>query len=125
MELLIYSTMILFMYFVAGINKLLHFKNTVSGFKNMFILKKLPNLFYQFIIICVILLEIIAPIIIIYSIQTKHLENLACISSISLGIFTILATLIYHFPPKGSNYYAFMKNLTATGSLFLLSTVFH
>ena len=125
MELLIYSIMILFMYFVAGINKLLNFKNTVSGLKNMFILKKLPNLFYQIVIVCVILLEIIAPIIIVYSIQTKHLEKLACISSISLGIFTILATLIYHFPPKGANYYAFMKNLTATGALFLLSTVFH
>ena len=47
--------MILFMYFVAGINKLLNFKNTVSGLKNMFILKKLPNLFYQIVIVCVIL----------------------------------------------------------------------
>ena len=40
------------------------------------------------------------------------------------GPFTVVATLIYHFPPTGGEYYAFMKNLTATGSLLLLSTLF-
>ena len=51
-------------------------------------------------------------------------NNLAYCSSIGLAIFTALATLIYHFPPSGGQYYAFMKNLTATGSLLLLSTLF-
>ena len=51
-------------------------------------------------------------------------SDLAYFSSIGLAGFTVLATLIYHFPPTGGEYYAFMKNLTATGSLLLLSTVF-
>ena len=124
MYLLIYSTMILLMYFIAGINKFLNFNATVSGFKKMFFMKKLPNIFYQLVIILVVVLEIVAPIMILYSIQTQELSEMACLSSIGLAVFTVLATLIYHFPPKGANYYAFMKNLTATGGLLLLSSHF-
>ena len=120
----IYAFMILLMYFLAGINKARNFTGTVSGFKNMFFLKKLPNLFYQVAIIIVILLEIVAPIIILYSLQTNMYNNLAYHSSVGLALFTVLATLIYHFPPLGGEYYAFMKNLTATGALLLLSTLF-
>lgn len=116
--------MILLMYFLAGINKAKNFSSTVTGFKNMFFMKKLPNLFYQLAIFLVIVLEILAPIIILYSLQTNTYIDLAYFSSVGLAGFTILATIIYHFPPTGGEYYAFMKNLTATGSLLLLSTLF-
>ena len=122
--IIIYAFMILLMYFLAGINKARNFAGTVSGLKNMFFLKKLPNLFYQLAIFIVIVLEILAPIIILYSLQTDMYTDLAYFSSVSLAAFTVLATLIYHFPPTGGEYYAFMKNLTATGSLMLLSTLF-
>ena len=121
---IVYAFMILLMYFLAGINKARNFAGTVSGLKNMFFLKKLPNIFYQIAIIMVIILEIVAPIIILYSLQTNMYNDLAYYSSIGLAVFTVLATLIYHFPPVGGEYYAFMKNLTATGSLMLLSTLF-
>ena len=121
---LIYAFMILLMYFLAGINKARNFSGTVSGFKNMFFLKKLPNIFYQLAIIMVIILEIVAPIIILYSLQTNLYTDIANYSCLGLGIFTILATLIYHLPPNGSQYYPFIKNVTATGALFLLSTLF-
>ena len=125
MYLLIFATMILLMYFIAGINRFLNFNATVSGFKNIFFLKKLPNLFYQLAIVLVVVIEIVAPIIILYSIQTDTMSKMAYFSSIGLAMFTVFATLIYHFPPKGSSYYAFMKNLTATGGLLLLSTFFN
>ena len=125
MELIAYSFMILLMYFLAGINKAKNFSATVTGFKKMFFLKNLPNLFYNVAIFLVIVLEILGPIIIQYSLFTNSYEMYAYYSSIALAIFTILATLIYHFPPSGSEYYAFMKNLTATGALFLLSTQFN
>ena len=121
----IYAFMILLMYFLSGINKARNFFETVNGFKNIFFLKKLPILFYQFAIFLVIVLEIVAPIIILYSLQTNMYNNLAYLLSIGLAVFTVLATIIYHFPPIGSNYYAFMKNLTATGSLMLLSNIFY
>lgn len=121
---IIYAFMILLMYFLAGVNKAINFSQTVSGLKNMFFLKNLPNLFYQLAIFLVIVLEIVAPLVILYSLQTNLHTNLAYYSSVGLAIFTVLATLIYHFPPVGGEYYSFMKNLTATGSLMLLSTLF-
>ncbi len=121
---IIYAFMIVLMYFLAGINKAINFSGTVSGFKNMFFFKTLPDLFYQLAIIMVIVLEIVAPIIILYSLQTSMYNSLAYYSSVGLAVFTVLATLIYHFPPFGSEYYAFMKNLTATGGLMVLSTLF-
>jgi len=117
--------MILLMYFLAGINKAKNFSSTVAGFKNMFFFKKLPNFFYNIAIFFVIILEILGPIMIQYSIFTNSYEIYAYYSSIALAIFTILATLIYHFPPNGSEYYPFMKNLTATGALFILSMQFN
>jgi len=124
MIVIIYAFMILLMYFLAGVNKARNFSQTVSGLKNMFFLKNLPNLFYQLAIFLVIVLEIVAPLVILYSLQTNLHTNLAYYSSVGLAIFTALATLIYHFPPSGGQYYPFMKNLTATGSLMLLSTLF-
>lgn len=120
----VYAAMILLMYFLAGINKAKNFSGTVEGLKNMFFLKNLPTMFYQAAILGVIVLEIVAPMIIMYSLQTNMHNDLAYYSSVGLAVFTVLATLIYHFPPVGGEYYAFMKNLTATGSLMLLSTLF-
>jgi uncharacterized membrane protein YphA (DoxX/SURF4 family) len=113
------------MYFLAGISKVMNFSETVKGFENMFFIKNLPTLFYNLAIIGVVLLEIFAPIMIMFSLHTNTFSEYAYYSSIGLAIFTILATLIYHFPPNGSQYYTFMKNLTATGSLMLLSTQFN
>lgn len=120
----VYAAMILLMYFLAGINKAKNFSGTVEGLKKMFFFKNLPTMFYQAAILGVIVLEIVAPMIIMYSLQTNMHNDLAYYSSVGLAVFTVLATLIYHFPPVGGEYYAFMKNLTATGSLMLLSTLF-
>ena len=121
---IIYAFMILIMYILAGINKATNFESTVNGFKKVFLIKNLPKSFYKLTILLVIILEIFAPLTILYSLQTDKYNYMANLSSISRAIFTILATLIYHFPPVGSEYYSFMKNLTATGSLLLLSTLF-
>ena len=99
MELLIYSSMILLMYFIAGVNKFLHFNATVKGFKKMFFIKKLPNIFYQLAIILVVALEIIAPVMILYSIQTHELSEIACLSSIG---FYCISNLDISFPTKRS-----------------------
>ena len=124
MKLLFYASLILLMYFLSGINKSMNFSETVKGFENMFFLKNMPTIFYDFAILGVVLLEILAPIVIMFSLYTNTYTDYAYYSSIGLAFFTILATLIYHFPTKGGQYYAFMKNLTATGSLMLLSTFF-
>lgn len=124
MDVFFYAFLILLMYFLAGINKANNFSSTVKGFQNMFFLKNLPDYFYYLTIFGVVLLEIFAPIIILFSLYTNTYTEYAYYSSIGLALFTVLATLIYHFPSNKSQYYAFMKNLTATGSLMLLSTMF-
>lgn len=124
-NIILYAFFILLMYFLAGINKANNFLSTVKGFQHMFFLKKLPEYFYYLTILGVILLEILAPIVILFSLYTNTYTEYAYYSSIGLALFTVLATLIYHFPSNKSQYYAFMKNLTATGSLMLLSTFFH
>ena len=122
---IIYVFMIVLMYFLAGINKMKNFSSTVSGLKTVFPMKKLPMIFYKIVIVLVILIEVLSPIFILYATQTGYLSELAYYSTISLAIFTVLATLLYHFPPnKPINYYPFMKNLTATGGLLLLSSNF-
>ena len=122
--IIIYAFMILLMYFLAGINKFQNYSNTVNSFKKQFFFKNFPYAFYQIIILLVIMLEIFAPLTIIFSLQTNMYNDLAYYSGIALAIFTVLATLIYHFPPIGGEYYSFMKNLTATGSLLLLASSF-
>ena len=116
--------LLLIIFFLSGIDKIKNFKATVSGFKNVFFLKKLPNFIYNLIIFLVIVLEILGPIIIIYNSQTNRLSQLAYYSSISLAIFTILATYLYHNPitQKGQFYY-FMKNVSIIGGLLVLSSI--
>lgn len=116
--------LLLIIFFLSGIDKIKNFNATVSGFKNVFFLKKLPNFIYNLIIFLVIVLEILGPIIIIYNSQTNRLSQLAYYSSISLAIFTILATYLYHNPitQKGQFYY-FMKNVSIIGGLLVLSSI--
>jgi len=121
--MLLYAGLILLMYFLAGIKKAMNFSSTVKGFQGMFFLQKLPSIFYDLTILGVVLLEIFAPIIIMFSIYTNTYTVGAYYSSVGLAIFTVLANLIYHFPTNKGQYSAFMKNLTAIGSLMLLSTL--
>tara|TARA_B000000475_G_scaffold272191_1_gene272425 strand:- start:253 stop:630 length:378 start_codon:yes stop_codon:yes gene_type:complete len=124
MLLLIGKILLLLIFFLSGISKIKNFKGTVSGFKNVFFLKKMPNFIYNLIIFLVIVLEILGPIIILYNSQTNNFTELSYYSSISLAIFTLIATYLYHNPmtQKGQFYY-FMKNVSIIGGLLVLSSV--
>lgn len=39
----------------------------------------------------------------------------------SLALFTVLATLLCHFPPTGFTYYPFISNVTTLGGLLCLA----
>ena len=84
---------------------------------------QLPLVLSKFIIIGVILLEIIAPFIISLSAFTSIKKIYTQLAIIGLIVFTILATLIYHFPPYAANYYSFMSNLSTIGGLMVLYTM--
>ena len=110
---------IVFMYFVSGINKMINIDKTALGLEKRFPLKMLPLSFFRLTIICVVILQVCAPLTIIYSEYYK--SGLGYFACLGLAIFTILATLLYHFPPFDSNYYSFMSNINAIGGLLLLS----
>lgn len=112
--------LLLLIFFLSGINKIMNFKNTVNGFKKVFFLKKMPDFIYNIIIGLVVLLEILAPLVIVYNLQTNNLHKMSYYSVLSLIMFTIMATLLYHYPTKKGQYYTFLKNLSITGGLLLL-----
>ena len=120
MDLILISTIyITLLFFLSGFDKITNFIQVVKGFVNK---TKLPFALSKIIIVCVILLEIIAPLILsIYSYNHNPLlHTYAKLSILGLIVFTILATFIYHFPPVGQNYYSFMSNLSTLGGLLLL-----
>tara|TARA_A100001015_G_C15043818_1_gene741863 strand:+ start:6515 stop:6877 length:363 start_codon:yes stop_codon:yes gene_type:complete len=113
------------MFFLAGLDKLLHFNKVVKGFiKRLFklspLFKQFPITLFHLAIIIVILIEIICPIIIVHYSYYKENYELTKLACYILLIFTILATLIYHFPPTGTTYYPFISNVTTCGAILLI-----
>jgi uncharacterized membrane protein YphA (DoxX/SURF4 family) len=125
MELILISTIyITLLFFLSGFHKIKDFIQVVKEFTNR---TKIPFTLSKIIIICVILLEIIAPLIIsIYSYNHNPLlYTYTKLSLLGLIVFIILATFMYHFPPVGQNYYSFMSNLSTLGGLILLYKYFN
>ena len=120
MDLILISTIyITLLFFISGFHKIKYFMNVVKGFMSK---TALPLSLAKLIISGVILLEIAAPLIIaLYSYNANpKLYTYTKLSLLGLIVFTILATLLYHFPPFGTNYYSFMSNLSTLGGLLLL-----
>ena len=120
MNLVLISTIyITLLFFISGFHKIKDFMKVVKDFTNK---TAIPLSLSKIIISCVIVLEIVAPFIIsLYSYNSnKNLYIYAKLGLLGLIVFTVLSTLIYHFPPFGSNYYSFMSNLSTLGGLLLL-----
>tara|TARA_Y100000741_G_C18244773_1_gene555063 strand:- start:1347 stop:1769 length:423 start_codon:yes stop_codon:yes gene_type:complete len=126
-DLFIYTFLLLIMYLLSGINKFQNYSGTVNSFKSKTkYLEKLNfDLIYDIMIVIIIALEIIVPVIVLFNIYINNYDYFMFFGVIFLVFFTILATFIYHYPPKGNKYYAFMGNVTATGGLLLLSYIIY
>jgi len=122
-------SVIVYMFFASGFHKLMSITETAVGFQ-----KRMVNFgiefinidAYKLIIIFAAIWEIVAPIVLVYSgtNMTKNKKE-GIISSLSLVVYTILATLIYHFPPIGAQYYPFISNVTTIGALLLVAYTFY
>lgn len=123
MWLLISTVLISLIYVKAGFNKINNFTSTVKGLKEMFPVKTLPNKFYELAIILVIIIEIVAPLILILSNFVPVLFSVARVAIYSLIIFTILATLLYH-SNEGLMKLIFDKNLAIIGGLMAMATLY-
>lgn len=123
MWLLISTILISLIYIKAGFNKINHFTSNVKGLKEMFPVKTLPNKFYELAILLVIIIEIVAPLVLILSNFVPVLFNAARVAIYSLIIFTILATLLYH-SNEGLMKLIFDKNLAIIGGLMAMATLY-
>ena len=121
--LFIQAFLLIILFFLSGFDKINNVSKLADGLKNKVNLNINIDL-YKLAIIIVILLEIFAPIIIMYSIQYKKYYKHAYYSTIGLILFTILATFLYHFPATGKNYYSFMDHVALVGGLMLLANRF-
>jgi uncharacterized membrane protein YphA (DoxX/SURF4 family) len=119
-------TLLVLMFLISGFNKIYTFDGVVEGLKQK-IQYDIPIEFYKIVILVVILLEIIAPLLIINYAMTGNNKQEAYYSVIGLLLFTILATIIYHFPDF-SNYkksLPFWANISLIGGLLLLAKNIH
>ena len=109
-------------FFLSGISKAKAISGVSKGFS-----KKMPflsgNICYL-VIIGVVILEIFAPIFMLHATLGGDLL-LGYYSAIGLALFTFLANIIYHFPPKKENYNPFMRNMAIIGGLLVLSLEFY
>lgn len=123
MWLLISTILISLIYVKAGFSKINNFTQNVKGLKEMFPVKTLPNKFYELAILLVIIIEIVAPLILILSNFVPVLFSVARVAIYSLIIFTILATLLYH-SNEGLIKLIFDKNLAIIGGLMAMATLY-
>jgi uncharacterized membrane protein YphA (DoxX/SURF4 family) len=120
MDLFYPAVLITLMFFLSGIEKINTFSKTTIDFSNKI---NIPLILSKIVIIGVILLEIIAPIIIISYTFTGLFKLLPLFKTalISLIVFTIAATIMYHNPFKSSkNYHTFISHLSIIGGLLAL-----
>ena len=114
------SVLITLLFFLSGFEKVYTFSKTTMDFSD----KTNISLVLSKLVICVvILLEIIAPIIIVSYTFTESITLLPFFNPalISLIVFTIVATIMYHNPLKNSkSYYEFITHLSILGGLFAL-----
>ena len=112
MNILFISILILLLFFVAGIEKFFTFNETVTGFIKQ---TSFPISVCYIAILIAILIEVISPLIIWYESYTgKRLYSYYAL--ISLILFTILATIIYH----RNDISGIIKNISVIGGLLLL-----
>jgi hypothetical protein len=120
MQLFYPAILITLMFFLSGLEKIYTFSKTTRSFSNKI---NIPLTLSNLVISCVIILEIIAPLIITSYTFTGlfNLLPLFKIAVISLIAFTIAATIMYHNPFKsGKNYHAFISHLSIIGGLLAL-----
>ena len=111
------------MFFVSGLDKLFNLNKVAAGLQSRLPIQ-VPFVLFVIAILGAAVLEIAAPSVMVYSAYTGRERQLARGGATALALFTVLATLIYHWPPSGKNYYPAISNLTAVGGLLLANLVF-
>ena len=113
------SILLTLIFFITGINKAMDYAGTVNTIESKFNFLN-SDIMYNIITVLVILLELLAPIVIVYSAITGQLSYWAFISIIMLVVFTLVATGLFYFPPSKENKLMIMIHLGLVGGLLAL-----
>jgi len=73
------------------------------------------------LVICAMILQFVAPLLIMYTLISGKSKTLGILSALSLALFTVLATIVFYIPATGHKYYAFLGNTTTFGCMLLLA----
>lgn len=111
------SVLLGILFLVAGVNKIFNIQSTSKGLQSVTNLNNVPLFFFKIVIIAVIIIEILAPIIMTLYSGNMVSETLTKGAVISLIVFTILASFLYHSPLEASERISFMKNMSIVGGL--------
>jgi len=112
------------LFVVSAIGKIKNFSGTVKSLKNVFWVKNLPIWFFNLSIVCVIILLLVAPSTMMYSLFNPKYNIYSKFSCYGIIAFTIMATLLFHFPTDPNQRISFLKNLSIIGGFFALSLHF-
>ena len=96
-QILLISFLLTIMFFLSGIDKVKNINKVTNGLQNR-VNMNLPYYIFFTVILAVIIIEVAAPISIMYSAYTNEKKQEAYYSAIILAGFTALATYLYHFP---------------------------
>ncbi len=116
------SLLLLAMYIFSGVNKILTFNQTKKAIESRFFIK-LPKFMYSLALIGVIILLTAGSSIVLYSVFTEDLLMISSILIVCFIIFTIMATLMFHYPSEKEKYH-FMKNTSIIGGFLILLSSF-
>ena len=112
------------LFVIAGVMKIPNYRSNVIGLTAKPIFNMLPVLLSELAIFAVILIEILAPLLMVYGLYNSDFSSIGYYSTVVLLLFTIAATALYHNPIDKSQRMAFLKNLSIIGGLGLATTLY-
>lgn len=77
--------------------------------------------FSDVLVVCAMILQFVAPLIILYVLISGKAKTLGILAALSLALFTLLATIVFYIPATGHKYYALLGNITTFGCMLLLA----
>lgn len=114
---LLATVLLVLMFLLSGVHKILTFGSSVSS-----LVQHKWTLAPHAFMVGAIVLEIVAPVLIVLHAMGKADARLNAAATIGLIVFTVIATAVYH-PPKWGSYMAnipLMSNTSLVGGLSLL-----
>lgn len=113
------------MFFYAGFKKITNFGATTQMIEQYLPLQTGSTFVYNILTVVVIAIELLLPILILYTAITGRSKFLGFVATISLAIFVIVATMIVHYPPTDQTMNNFLMHLGIIGGLIALSAAFY